>query len=476
MIALHRRHLFAAALAAAILALAVSLPDRAGADFRTGVGGFGAELADEAHRADFAARAQQAEASVARINVSWRDVATARPANPADPDDPAYRFGFYDAVVRDLTARGVEPMFTIFRAPDYAEAPNRPPDQVPGSWFPDPGEFAAFAQAVATRYSGQFEGLPRVRYFEIWNEPNLPTFFGLEWRKPGGPARYRALLNGAYAAIKGVDPTNVVIAGATAPFGDDRRDRSLGRMRPLVFLRSLFCLNGKLKPVKKCHDKAKFDVLSHHPINGFRADFGGPGAGGPTDDAANPDDATTPDLDRIARVLHAAERKHTVGGPKRHPLWATEMWWESDPPDAKNGVSLAKQARFVSQSLYEMWRDGAKLVVNLPLTDEDPSSHLHDTLQSGLYFFDGRPKPSLEAFRFPVVADPRSKSKARVWGKAPSSGQLVIERKRGKGWKRLESRSVSEGSVFKANVKAGRGTVIRATVGGESSIPWRISR
>ena len=42
---------------------AVSLPDRAGADFRTGVGGFGAELADEAHRADFAARAQQAEAS-----------------------------------------------------------------------------------------------------------------------------------------------------------------------------------------------------------------------------------------------------------------------------------------------------------------------------------------------------------------------------------------------------------------------------
>ena len=109
MTALHRRHLFVAALAATILALTASAPDRAGAEFRTGVAGFAQELADGAHRADFVARAHQAEASVARINVSWRDVVSAKPANPADPADPAYHFGFYDAVVRDLTAQGVQP-------------------------------------------------------------------------------------------------------------------------------------------------------------------------------------------------------------------------------------------------------------------------------------------------------------------------------------------------------------------------------
>ena len=45
-----------------------------------------------------------------------------------------------------------------------------------GNREPDPREFARFAAAVGTRYSGDFEGLPKVEWFSLWNEPNHHFF------------------------------------------------------------------------------------------------------------------------------------------------------------------------------------------------------------------------------------------------------------------------------------------------------------
>lgn len=72
-------------------------------------------------------------------------------------------------------------MFTIYSAPDYAEGADRPATATPGSWRPDPAAFGAFAEAVARRYSGA-NGLPRVRYFEAWNEPNLDVYLAPQQR------------------------------------------------------------------------------------------------------------------------------------------------------------------------------------------------------------------------------------------------------------------------------------------------------
>ena len=47
----------------------------------------------------------------------------------------------------------------------------------PGTGEPGPGAVrACSATAVARRYSGSFAGLPRVRMFEAWNEPNASFF------------------------------------------------------------------------------------------------------------------------------------------------------------------------------------------------------------------------------------------------------------------------------------------------------------
>ncbi len=54
---------------------------------------------------------------------------------------------------------------------------------------------------------------------------------------------------------------------------------------------------------QNCPAPVRFDVLAHHPINT---------SGGPRRSAINPDDASSPDLDRIVRVLRGAETAGTV--------------------------------------------------------------------------------------------------------------------------------------------------------------------
>ena len=51
-----------------------------------------------------------------------------------------------------------------------------------------------FATAAAGRFSGSFGGHPRVRYWGVWNEPNLSTFLQPQYRggRPYSPLLYRA--------------------------------------------------------------------------------------------------------------------------------------------------------------------------------------------------------------------------------------------------------------------------------------------
>ena len=74
---------------------------------------------------------------------------------------------------------------------------------------PDPAEFAAFGSAIAQRYSGTYAGLPRVRLFEAWNEPNASFFLSPPYAngQPYTPQLYRAMVNAFSAAVHTVHPT-----------------------------------------------------------------------------------------------------------------------------------------------------------------------------------------------------------------------------------------------------------------------------
>lgn len=441
------------------------------------VTGFGDALfhsADSLERDRWLGRAEKAGAGIVRVNVRWSAVAgQTRPADPADPADPAYDFAAVDGAVRSAAARGLRVMLTIYRAPDWAEGPGRPTSGAPpGTWRPRTGAFGAFARAVARRYSGAFAGLPRVRHFECWNEPNLSTYLTPQriGKRMVSPGIYRKLLNAMGRSVRAVHPDNAVVAGGTGPYGNPTGDFRIG---PVAFFRELLCLKGQRKLVRKsCPVRARFDILSHHPIST---------SGGPGRSALSTDDASTPDMGRVARVLRRAEALGTVApsGRRGRPLWVTEFWWKSNPPDNRYGVTPRRQARWVQESLFRFWRSGVTVAMYMFIVDRPMTRPITrpDAAGSGLYFVDGRAKPALRAFRFPLSARRVSPRKALLWSKVPASGKVVFERKGKRKWNRLAVRKVKAGSVVTVRLrlpKRRKASLIRARTGSQVSLGSRL--
>lgn len=411
---------------------------------------------------------------VARINVGWGAIAPKEKSasfDPRDPGDPAYDWTRIDGAVRDADARGLKIMLMVQRAPTWAEGPGRPDDLPPGIWKPNPKALGDFAAALARRYSGTYQGLPRVRYYECWGEANLkvrlaPLWGGKNGKKPIVVDRYRKMLNAFYKGVHKAQSSNIVVTAGLAPYG---AKPGLVNVRPLQFWRPLLCVKNdkKLSPMRHCK-KVHFDVLAHNPI----------GHGPPGTKARDHDDISIPDLHRLVDVLRASERAGNVKPKGRHPVYATEIWWESRPPDPFiENPGLAKQAAWYTKAIYSLWKQGASMVLLLQVLDlpyNGIPGRGDDNMQSGVFFSDGTPKPSAEAMRFPFLAE-RHKGKIVLWGKAPATGKLVVT-EQGKS-KPVARFGVTAGKVFNKKVNLGpkkKKRKLRAAVGGVESLSWAV--
>ena len=432
-----------------------------------------------ARNATWLDRAASEGAGMVRVSIVWWSVAPLhRPSGfqPSDPASPGYNWTTTDARIRAISAHGLRVLADILYAPRWAEGPRRPPDAPAGTWRPNPVQFAAFARAAARRYSGTFPDplhpgklLPRVTYWQAWNEPNL-YFLSPQWVRtrtgwsPASPGIYRAMLNDFYAAVKSVSASNVVLMAATAPYGDPPGG---ARMRPVQFYRALFCLNGSLKRVG-CPGPVHLDAVDNHPYELSAA---------PTHRAYWPDDVAVPDVWKITRVLHAAEQAGTVlpGGHKQ--VWATELIWDSEPPSTSTDVSavpLATQALYLEQAMYLLWRQGVDTVLWYSIRDDPPVRHYLAAFDwGGLYYYSGAPKPAATAFRFPFVTHRIDSSQVQAWGRAPSSGLLTISRRLNSGgWEAIASLPATAQGVFLTTLRLSGMAVLRAQVGSSTSLPW----
>ena len=233
----------------------------------------------------------------------------------------------------------------------------------PGSWKPSPKALGQFAQALGKRYSGHYGGLPRVRYYEVWNKPNITKYLAPQWvgKKAVSPDFYRRMLNSFYKGVNKAQPGAKVIGGVMSPFGDSRKDPldpARPRLRPLVFLRKLLCLKRNLKS-SKCPTKPHFDIVSQHPLNFNKA---------PRYRPFNNNDVQVATFGKVKKTLRAAERtKHVRPRHPRHrPLWATKYIWYTKPPNP-TGVSPMTQARWIEFGFYLLWKGGASVILNYPL-------------------------------------------------------------------------------------------------------------
>jgi hypothetical protein len=316
-----------------------------------------------------------------RVNLYWggpSGVARAkRPANARNPNDPAYDWSVYDAMVKQSADNKIKPVFSILWTPSWAgPAKNRAPRRLI--------DLRNFAFAAAKRYSGSFHptpdvpALPAVKLWVAWNEPNNPVFLKPQFTKISrghyqlaSPRIYAGMCNSIMAGVHLTGlPGEKVACGVTAPRGNNTGTQPRASVSPLIFLRGL----------KRAH--ARFDVYAHHPYYQHPKES-------PRKPPPGPRAITLGNINELLRELtRLYGNKH---------LWITEYGYQTNPPDRSFGVSWNKQATYLSQA-YGIARANPRIDMMIWFLMKD-EARIGNGWQSGLYTATGRRKPSWQAFR-----------------------------------------------------------------------------
>jgi hypothetical protein len=164
----------------------------------------------------------------------------------------------------------------------------------------DPAPYAAFLAGLVRRYgaSGTFwpahPSVPRIpiTMWQIWNEPNLATF----WPVQPFAAQYVALLHAAHDAIKGVDPAAQVVLGGLTNYS-------------WIDLARIYGIPGA---------RSLFDVVAVHPY--------------------------TQTADGVITILGYVRRVMNQAGDARKPMIADEVGW----PSALGKTHVARSQDFAT--------------------------------------------------------------------------------------------------------------------------------
>jgi polysaccharide biosynthesis protein PslG len=235
----------------------------------------------------------------------------------------------YDQIVNLADQYGLEIIARLSSPPDWSRSDGHargdfaPPDNVT--------DFADFAVAVAQRYKG------RLRYFQIWNEPNGNDEWGYQ---PVDPEAYTRLLCETYRRLKAVDPDIVVLAAALTPTTDlgglNPNGQGGNNLNDLVYLQRMYNAGAK----------GCFDIMS---VQGYGL------WSGPTDHRMNPIKIN------FARNLFIRDLM-VRNGDEHKPIWISEMNWNAVPlnsgisPDFGQ-VTEAQQARYAPLAYQRAWAE-----------------------------------------------------------------------------------------------------------------------
>jgi hypothetical protein len=314
---------------------------------------------------------QRLGSTVQRIGLPWRSV---------EPVPGRLDWTYPDRLYHAATRRGMRPIMVLGQTPGWAatrtfvrvclfdaDAPacERPPAdaQLPA--------FRRFVFEAAYRY-------PRAAAIEVFNEPNLGTYF---WMPAADPEGYTRVLKAAHDAVQEARPAlPVLLGGITNP----PAPLEPGMMAPDEFLSRVYAAGGK----------GAMDGIAVHPYPSAAS----PGSNGPG-----------------KRLTAAVRAIRDANGDSRLPLWLTEIGYTTK---GDIGVSLAKQAEWlpalVEDALRE--RDVAAVVVNT-LADRDTDQ---PDGGYGVTFADLTPKPVFDALAARVrrVRDERTTAACRCSARA----------------------------------------------------------
>ena len=432
------------------------------------------------------ARMKQLGIDRVRITASWssltRDAESeVKPAGFDGGDPGSYeqaRWAGLDTAIRAIRGAGLKALIDIgFWAPHWATTDAPGPRARTNI---DPQEYAAFAKAVALRYSGGFTPppappgpppapaddeseirellqplvpfplpelppparagtsaraaqagaavapggrLPLVDRFILWNEPNHPGLLLPQWngRTPASPAVYRAMLRAGYAAVKQVRRTARVLIGNTSSTGGGQP--GTGPVAPLLFLKGLACVDARFKP-RATPECANFTVLpgdgwSHHPYsqNERPSRISRP--------TTEPGDLRVADLPVLAAALDRLVKMGRLA-PANRDIYLTEFGYETKGIPGRPRVDERQQARWLTWAEYLADRiPRVRSFAQFLLRDQPPApvrvsasaARPYGEYSTGLLHVDGKEKIAARTFLAGLFAQLQPKGRVMLYGR-----------------------------------------------------------
>ena len=182
--------------------------------------------------------------------------------------------------VRLARQHGIRPLGLIGFPPRWASTAPEGAAR-PHTYKPKLDALARFVEAVTRQYRGLID------HWEIWNEPNIPTF----WMPEPDPVEFMDVVRTAYGAAKRGNPHCTVVTPALA--GPGHNPASMAFLDRLIELGLPSCT----------------DAISIHPYR----------------------HRTTPEASDLAGGLrHISDLSAAHGG--RRPIWFTELCWVTHLP------------------------------------------------------------------------------------------------------------------------------------------------
>ena len=237
-----------------------------------------------------------------------------------EPQPGAFHWDQADAVIQCIRASGLVPVIVLDGSPAWARAPSDNTDgRNPLAPPADPHDFATFAGAFAARYADT------VRFYQIWDEPNISPHWGSRWVNP---VEYAQLLKPASEAIRDSDPDAAILLGALAPTSD----RGHLGVDEVYFLQRLYAAGAQ----------PYFDAVAVQPFGFGRTPH---------------DSAQQLDMLNFQRVLLVRRAMVAAGDPDT-PLVAVRFGWNRRPYSPWGAVDRTNQSRFAVDALelaYAQW-------------------------------------------------------------------------------------------------------------------------
>ncbi|MHB1133599.1 MAG: glycoside hydrolase 5 family protein [Chloroflexota bacterium] len=219
----------------------------------------------------------------------------------------------YDYIVDTAAGHGLQVIARLDRPPEWARAPGTSPNSPPRDY----AAYGRFVGEVAKHFKG------RVRYYQLWNEPNLTEEWG---GQPVDPKAYVELLKVASAAIKANDPDAFVLSAPLA----QTLERNERHLSDVVFLEEMY----------RAGAKDHFDILFANAY-GF---------------SLPPEDPPREDVLNFSRVLLQRQVMERHGDGAK-AVWFNEFGWNASPVDLPperllwGRVSEQEQAEYTARGI-----------------------------------------------------------------------------------------------------------------------------